>query len=91
MFLNELLIRFVKRHIHGGLPEPIDVDSLKQQIQELRQRNQQLEDDVSQLRTQVLLLLLLSLNCNNHYFCFSLPSTNLLRRTKQPVNNILLL
>ena len=45
--------RFVKRHLHGGLPEPVDVDSLKQQIQELRVRNQQLEEEVAQLRTQV--------------------------------------
>ena len=45
--------RFVKRHLHGGLPEPVDVDSLKQQIQELRERNQQLEEETSQLRSQV--------------------------------------
>ena len=35
------------------MPEPVDVDSLKQQVQELRERNQQLEEDVVQLRNQV--------------------------------------
>ena len=48
-----LLQRFVKRHLHGGPPEPVDIDTLKQQIQELQQRNLQLEDEVSQLKSQV--------------------------------------
>lgn len=47
-------LEFVKRHLHGGPPELVDIDTLKQQIQELQQRNLQLEDEVSQLKSQLL-------------------------------------
>ena len=64
--------RFVKRHLHGGPPEPVDVDSLKQEIQELRQRNQQLEEELAQLKTQVEYNLLMLVNVTSPSLSFSL-------------------
>ena len=46
--------RFVKRQLHGGPPEPINMDALKQEIQDLRMRNQQLEEENEMLKSQVL-------------------------------------
>lgn len=48
--------RFVKRQLHGGPPEPVDVDALKHEIQELRLRNQQLEEENDLLKTQVIII-----------------------------------
>lgn len=47
------LARFVKQHLHGGLPESIDVDALKKEVEELRQRNGDLESQVAQLQAEV--------------------------------------
>ena len=47
------LFRFLKKHLHGGPPEAVDVEALQRQIQDLRQRNQQLEGEVAQLKEQV--------------------------------------
>lgn len=46
-------IRFVKQHIHGGMPESIDVDALKKEVEELRQKNSDLESQVAQLQSEV--------------------------------------
>lgn len=47
------LFSFIKVHLHGGPPEPVDVDALRQELQDVKQRNQQLEDELSQLKSQV--------------------------------------
>ncbi len=46
-------IRFVKQHIHGGMPESIDVEALKKEVEELRQKNSDLESQVAQLHAEV--------------------------------------
>ncbi|XP_003391630.1 PREDICTED: C-Myc-binding protein homolog [Amphimedon queenslandica] len=47
-------MEFVKRQLHGGPPEPINMDALKQEIQDLRMRNQQLEEENEMLKSQLL-------------------------------------
>lgn len=43
----------MKQHLHGGLPESIDVDALKKEVAELRQKNSDLESQVAQLQAEV--------------------------------------
>ena len=45
--------RFVKRHMHGGPPESLDAESLKKEVEELRQRNRELEEQVAALQASV--------------------------------------
>ena len=49
----DMYLRFLKKHLHGGPPEAVDVEALQRQVQDLRQRNQQLEGEVAQLKEQV--------------------------------------
>ncbi len=48
------IIRFVRQHLHGGLPDSIDIESLKKEVEELRQKNKDLESQVTLLQTEVL-------------------------------------
>lgn len=43
----------MKQHLHGGMPESIDVVALKTEVEELRQKNQDLESQVAQLQAEV--------------------------------------
>ena len=43
----------MKQHLHGGLPESIDVDALKKEVAELREKNSDLEGQVAQLQAEV--------------------------------------
>lgn len=43
----------MKQHLHGGLPESIDVDALKKEVAELHQKNSDLESQVAQLQAEV--------------------------------------
>lgn len=47
---------FVKQHLHGGPPESIDAEALKKEVEELRQRNKELQEQVAQLQTAVCLV-----------------------------------
>ena len=47
---------FVKQHLHGGPPESIDAEALKKEVEELRQRNKELQEHVAQLQTAVCLV-----------------------------------
>lgn len=47
------MARFVKHHLHGGPPESIDAEALQREVEELRQRNKELQEQVSQLQTAV--------------------------------------
>ncbi len=48
-----ILTRFVKQHLHGGMPDSIDVEGLKKEVEELRQKNSDLESQVAQLQAEV--------------------------------------
>ena len=52
-FLSLTTLRFVKRHLHGGPPDSLDAEALKKEVEELRQKNKDLEDQVAQLQTAV--------------------------------------
>lgn len=43
----------MKQHLHGGVPESIDVDALKKEVEDLRQKNGDLESQVAQLQAEV--------------------------------------
>ena len=47
---------FVKQHLHGGPPESIDAEALKKEVEELRQKNKELQEQVAQLQTAVCLV-----------------------------------
>lgn len=49
----KLTNRFVKQHLHGGLPETVDAEALKKEVTHLRQRNKELEEQVAQLQAAV--------------------------------------
>lgn len=57
--ISFFIFRFVKRQLHGGPPEPINMDSLKQEIQELRSRTQQLEEENELLKSQVTIIIII--------------------------------
>ena len=43
----------MKRHLHGDLPEAVDAEALRKEVEELRQRNKDLEEQVAQLQVEV--------------------------------------
>lgn len=43
----------MKQHIRGGMPDSLDVEALKKEVEELRQRNGDLESQVAQLQAEV--------------------------------------
>ena len=45
--------RFVKQHLHGGPPDSLDAEALKKEVEELRQKNKDLEEQVAQLQAAV--------------------------------------
>ena len=47
------LYSFLRHHLHGGLPETADVETLKLQVSELTQKNEELKDEVNQLKQKV--------------------------------------
>lgn len=51
--LTQCYTSFVKQHLHGGMPESIDVEALKKEVEELRQKNSDLESQVAQLQAEV--------------------------------------
>jgi len=51
-FLNSTL-RFVKRHLHGGPPDVVDVDALQQRVRELEEQNKRLESELALVKQQV--------------------------------------
>ena len=46
----------MKQHLHGGPPESIDAEALKKEVEELRQKNRELQEQVAQLQTAVCLV-----------------------------------
>jgi len=44
---------FLRHHLHGGLPETADVETLKLQVSELTQKNEELKDEVNQLKQKL--------------------------------------
>lgn len=44
---------FLRYHLHGGPPETADVESLKLQVAELTQKNEELTEEVTQLKQKV--------------------------------------
>lgn len=61
-----ILTRFVKQHLHGGMPDSIDVEGLKKEVEELRQKNSDLESQVAQLQAEVCPFYY----CNNYVVIF---------------------
>ena len=70
------LCSFLRYHLHGGPPETADVESLKLQVSELTQKNEELTEEVTQLKQKVLLLCMslqikfvyhVLLKCNNYF------------------------
>ena len=53
LFLSLAFFRFVKRHLHGGPPDSLDAEALKKEVEELRQKNKDLEEQVTQLKAAV--------------------------------------
>jgi len=52
--LNGILFhRFLKQHLHAGIPENMDVEALKKEMEELKQKNADLEVQVAQLQSEV--------------------------------------
>lgn len=43
----------MKQHLHGGMPDSLDVEALKKEVEELRQKNSDLESQVAQLQAEV--------------------------------------
>lgn len=52
-FLSLVCLRFVKQHLHGGPPDSLDAEALKKEVEELRQKNKDLEEQVAQLQAAV--------------------------------------
>ena len=65
-------VRFVKQHLHGGMPESIDVEALKKEVEELRQKNADLESQVALLQAEVWCLGVCYLYHSIFYFVFQL-------------------
>ena len=70
------LCSFLRYHLHGGPPETADVESLKLQVSELTQKNEELTEEVTQLKQKVFLLCMslqikfvyrVLLKCNNYF------------------------
>ena len=53
IFLSLANFRFVKKHLHGGPPDSLDAEALKKEVEELRQKNKDLEEQVAQLQAAV--------------------------------------
>lgn len=62
MFFVWLLISFLKQHLHAGMPESVDIEALKKEVDELKQKNMDLESQVSQLQAEVRLTRWTSVN-----------------------------
>ena len=45
----------MKHHLHGGPPESIDAEALRKEVDEIRQKNKELQEQVAQLETAVCL------------------------------------
>lgn len=43
----------MKKHLHGGPPDSLDAEALKKEVEELRQKNKDLEEQVAQLQAAV--------------------------------------
>lgn len=43
----------MKTHLHGGPPDSLDAEALKKEVEELRQKNKDLEEQVAQLKAAV--------------------------------------
>ena len=43
----------MKHHLHAGMPESIDIETLKKEVEELKQKNHDLEGQVSLLQAEV--------------------------------------
>lgn len=43
----------MKKHLHGGPPESLDAEALKKELEELKQKNKDLEEQVAQLKAAV--------------------------------------
>lgn len=46
-------MEFVKQYLHGGSPDSLDTEALKKEVEELRQRNSDLESQVAQLQAEL--------------------------------------
>ena len=44
---------FLKQHLHGGSPETSDVEALRLENAELKQKNDALQEEVNELKTKV--------------------------------------
>ena len=58
VFLSLTTCRFVKQHLHGGPPDSLDAEALKKEVDELRQKNKDLEEQVAQLQAEVSVVIL---------------------------------
>ena len=70
--LLAFLTRFVKQYLHGGSPDSLDTEALKKEVEELRQRNSDLESQVAQLQAEVSKLCFIPASLL--HFIFSLQS-----------------
>ena len=52
-YLN-FILRFVKRHLHGGPPDVVDTDALQQRVRELEEQNKKLESELALVKQQVI-------------------------------------
>ena len=48
------ILRFVKRHLHGGPPDVVDTDALQQRVRELEEQNKKLESELTLVKQQVI-------------------------------------
>ena len=48
------ILRFVKRHLHGGPPDVVDTDALQQRVRELEEQNKKLESELALVKQQVI-------------------------------------
>lgn len=61
IFLSlNFLLSFVKKHLHGGPLDSIDAEALKKEVEDLRQKNRDLEQEVAQLKAAVSTNMLMS-------------------------------
>ncbi|XP_065837426.1 c-Myc-binding protein-like [Oscarella lobularis] len=47
-------LEFLQRHIHGGAPETADVEALKQEVKELKDKNVELQEEVKKLTDKII-------------------------------------
>ena len=71
----DIVLSFVKHHLHGGPLDSIDAEALKKENEELQQRNRELEEQVAQLQTAVSIHYAIHIISLCFVFC-SYPSTN---------------